>query len=48
MVQKNCEIDIKLSMIQEIKEDILNQYNDSNITEKSIQKIIKVTYYIIY
>nr|KAF7415762.1 hypothetical protein H0235_012354 [Vespula pensylvanica] len=41
VVQKNCEIDIKLSMIQEIKEDILNQYNDSNITEKSIQKIIK-------
>ncbi|XP_046827573.1 uncharacterized protein LOC124428040 isoform X3 [Vespa crabro] len=28
-------------MIQEIKEDILNQYNDSKITEKSIQKIIK-------
>ncbi|XP_046827570.1 uncharacterized protein LOC124428040 isoform X1 [Vespa crabro] len=41
VVQKNCEIDIKLSMIQEIKEDILNQYNDSKITEKSIQKIIK-------
>lgn len=48
VVQKNCEIDIKLSMIQEIKEDILSQYNDIKITEKSIEKIIKVNYYIIY
>ncbi|KAK2579558.1 hypothetical protein KPH14_010857 [Odynerus spinipes] len=41
VVQKNCEIDAKLSMIEEIKQDILNQHDSNEITEKSITPIIK-------
>ncbi|XP_014603968.1 PREDICTED: E3 SUMO-protein ligase NSE2-like isoform X1 [Polistes canadensis] len=41
VVQKNCEIDTKLSMIQEIKDEILEKYGDKKITEKNIPKIIK-------
>lgn len=41
VVQKNCEIDTKLSMIREIKDEILERYGDKKITEKNIPKIIK-------
>lgn len=41
VVQKNCEIDTKLSMIREIKDEILEKYNDKKVTEKNIPKIIK-------
>ncbi|XP_015184727.1 PREDICTED: E3 SUMO-protein ligase NSE2-like [Polistes dominula] len=40
VVQKKCELDTKLNMIREIKDEILEKY-DNKITDKNIPKIMK-------